>query len=298
MAVVTRKNVLTGIKVRDAMRRQVIKLSVDASLDQCIRHAIKYKVNALLVTDADDNAVGVVSKTDLMGSYYAGLPLDLSLKEIMVGPPLYCQQDDPLEKSLESMNSNGIHRLYVTDDNKSVDGVLAYPDVVGLLYRLCRKCKRNLTFGKKGERRNNEEEHIRAREVMSLNVKAHDSHDSLFDVMETLSAYRFGAVLIQNAEKDPVGVVSKTDLIISYRHGLSAATPAEKIMNSPVRTCRENDFLVDIIQKMIVSDVHRLFVKSDTSSSVVGVISLTDAALVRSGSCKACTASRYMTSQG
>jgi len=104
MTVVKKKNVLTGIKVRDAMRRQVVKLHSDASLDQGIRHAIKYKVNALLVADVDDHAVGVVSKTDLMGAYYAGLPLDFSLEAIMVGPPVYCHPDDLLEKSLESMS--------------------------------------------------------------------------------------------------------------------------------------------------------------------------------------------------
>lgn len=298
MAVVTKKNVLTGIKVRDAMRRQVIRLSTDDSLDQCIRHAIKYKVNALLITDSDDHAAGVVSKTDLMGAYYAGLPLDLSLKEIMVGPPLYCHQDDPLEKALEFMKSNGIHRLYVSHDHKSVNGVLAYPDIVGLLYRLCRKCKRNITFKQKGETPDIGEEHIRAKEVMSLTVKANGAHQSLFEIMETLSAYRFGAVLIQDGPGNPVGVVSKTDLIIAYRHGVSADIPAEKIMNSPVRACWESDFLVNIIQKMIMTDVHRLFVKSVDSRDVVGVISLTDAALVRSGSCKACTASRFMTSRG
>ena len=299
MAVVTKKSVLTGIKVRDAMRRQVVKLNAEDSLDQCIRHAIKYKVNALLVTNADEHAVGVVSKTDLMGAYYAGLALDLSLEAIMVGPPVYCHPDDPLEKSLESMNSCGIHRLYVTDDDgKSVMGVLAYPDIVGLLYRLCRKCKRNLTFRQKGETPDSGEEHIRAKEVMSLSVKAHSTHETLFEIMETLSAYRFGAVLIRDSRKLPVGVVSKTDLIIAYRHGILAEMPAERIMNAPVSTCRDNDFLAQIIQHMIFSDVHRLFVQSDDSHHIVGVVSLTDAALVRSGSCRACTASRFLAPRG
>jgi CBS domain-containing protein len=234
-----------------------------------------------------------------MGAYYAGLSLDLPLESIMVGPPLYCHPNDPLEKSLESMNSGGIHRLYVTcDDGKSIGGVLAYPDIVGLLYRLCRKCKRNLTFRKKDETPDSGEEHIRAKEIMSVSVKAHGTHETLFDIMETLSAYRFGAVLIRNSQKMPVGVVSKTDLIIAYRHGVSGDMPAETIMNSPVRTCRDHDLLVKIIQQMIISDVHRLFVHTEDSSDIVGVVSLTDAALARSGSCRACIASRFLTTQG
>jgi CBS domain-containing protein len=299
MAVITKKNMLTGIKVMDAMRRQVVKLYMNASLDQCIRHSIKYKVNAILVTNPSDQAVGVVSKTDLMSAYYAGLPLDLPIEEIMVGPPLYCYPDNPLEKSLESMKAFGIHRLYVSpDDGKSIVGVLAYPDIVGLLYRLCRKCKRNLTFRKKDEAPDSGDEHICAKEIMSVSVKAHNTHDTLFEIMETLSAYRFGAVLIMDNEKTPVGAVSKTDLIIAYRHGIVGDMLAEMVMNSPVRTCRSHDFLVKIVEQMIFSDVHRLFVHSEDPYNIVGVVSLTDVALARSGSCRACIASRFLTSHG
>jgi CBS domain-containing protein len=117
------------------------------------------------------------------------------------------------------------------------------------LYRLCRKCKRNLTFRKKGEATDPGEEHIRAKEVMSLSVKAHGTHETLFGIMETLSAYRFGAVLIQDSQKLPVGVVSKTDLIIAYRHGILADMPAETIMKAPVRICRDNDFLLKLFSR-------------------------------------------------
>ncbi len=299
MAIITKSNVLTGIKVREAMRSQVVRLFVGASLNQCVRHAIKYKVNALLVADNNDHAVGVVSKTDLMSAYYAGLPLDLSLEAIMVGPPLCCSPDDPLEKALEYMSACGVHRLYVSeDDGKSVIGVLAYPDIVGLLYRLCRRCKRSLVSRKKVETVELFEEHIIAKEIMSLSVKAHLENETLFEIMEALSEYRFGAVLIRDKGNAPIGVVSKTDLIIAYRHGFSADTKAETIMSKPVRACRENDFLAEVIRQMIFSDVHRLFVHSEDSERITGVLSLTDAALVRSGSCKACTASRFLTPHG
>ncbi|MFO8084696.1 MAG: CBS domain-containing protein [Desulfobacterales bacterium] len=298
MSVITTRNVLTGIRVKEAMRHQVIRLYMDDSLDQCIRHAIKYKVNAILVTDKTDQGVGVVSKTDLMSAYYAGLPLDLSLESIMVSPPVYCHPDDPLEKSVENMRASRIHRLYVTDDDgKIIIGVLAYPDIVGLLYRLCRKCKRNLTIKQKKDPANSVEEHIRAKEVMSPSVLASSADNTLFEIMEALSEYRLGAVLIRDTQRSPVGVVSKTDLIIAYRHGVQADMPAETIMNAPVRTCRENDFLVEVIQQMIFSDVHRLFVQNEDHHDIAGVISLTDAALVRSGSCRACTASRFLAPQ-
>ncbi len=297
MAVVTKRSVLTGIKAREAMRRQVVSIRADASLDQCIRNTIKFKVNAVLATDEFEKPAGVVSKTDLMGAYYAGFPLDSPVESIMVGPPLSCRPDTPLEQAIDHMRSHRVHRLYVSEDEgKSVIGVLAYPDIVGLLYRYCAKCKRNTSMRKTGPDDKSSEDRIIAREVMTPDVKACGTNESLFEAMEGLAEYRFGAVLIRDARDRPVGVLSKTDLILAYRHGISAEAPVATIMNSPVKTCLSKDLLSQVVRRMILSDVHRLFVREDGNMNdrIVGVISLTDAAKVRSGSCKACTASRFL----
>ncbi len=297
MSVVTKRSVLTGIKAREAMRRQVVSIRADASLDACIRDTIKYKVNAVLATGEGEKPAGVVSKTDLMGAYYAGLPLDSPAESIMVGPPLSCRPDIPLEQAIEQMRSHRVHRLYVSEnEGESVLGVLAYPDIVGLLYRYCAKCKRNTSPKKTGGDENSSEDRILAREVMTPGVKSHGANESLFEAMEGLAEYRFGAVLIRDGGNKPVGVLSKTDLILAYRHGISAESPVESIMNSPVKTCLSTDFLSQVVRRMILSDVHRLFVREDGDEDgrIVGVISLTDAAKVRSGSCKACTASRFL----
>jgi signal-transduction protein with cAMP-binding, CBS, and nucleotidyltransferase domain len=110
--------------------------------------------------------------------------------------------------------------------------------------------------------------------------------------MESLSTYRLGAVLINDKDGVPVGVVSKTDLMIAYKHGVAADTPAKSIMNSPVRACDDNDFLAVAVQNMIFSDIHRSFVYRGDPTNIIGVLSLSDAARVRSGSCRACMTSR------
>ena len=132
--------------VREAMRKLVTHLPKDASIEQAARYAIKYKVNAILITGENLEAIGVVSKTDLMGAYYAGLPVETAVQAIMVGPPMFCHLDDSLESALDIMRNSGIHRLYVVADtsNRAV-GVLAYPDIVGLLYRYCHKCEKSIT---------------------------------------------------------------------------------------------------------------------------------------------------------
>ncbi|MBW1643927.1 MAG: CBS domain-containing protein [Deltaproteobacteria bacterium] len=110
--------------------------------------------------------------------------------------------------------------------------------------------------------------------------------------MEELSMYRFGAILVKDRENTPCGVISKTDLTLAYKHGVDSETPAETIMSSPVQSCCADVLLEDAIRKMIFSDVHRLFVHQSKPDELVGVISLSDAARIRSGSCHACISSR------
>ena len=63
-------------------------------------------------------------------------------------------------------------------------------------------------------------------------------------------------------------------------------------MSAPVRTCGENELLEDAIKGMILADIHRLFAHRRSPADIVGVLSLSDAARIRSGSCHACISSR------
>jgi len=293
MTTMDKKETLSGLLVSEAMRRQVISLPQDASIDRGINSLIKYKINAFLTTDEDDRPVGVVSKTDIMGAYYAGLPLETPLDNIMSSPPLFCRPEDSLESALDTMRSNGVYRLYVVGDTPAeVVGALAYPDIVGLLYRYCYDCEYSRHRLKRKKQADSTIRRYKVSEVMTSSVKACMTDDSLMHIMEKLSEYRFGAMLITDGNHIPGGVVSKTDLAVSYKHGVDSQTPAETIMSSPVRSCAEDVFLEDAIHKMIFADVHRLFVHKDDLENIVGVLSLSDAARIRSGSCHACVSSR------
>jgi CBS domain-containing protein len=232
MPIVQQKNVLKGLTVSEAMRRQVIRLPRTAPLSQAIRYTIKYKVNAVLVADEGREGGGVVSKTDLMGAYYAALPIDAPLEAVMVGPPLFCRPEDTLDAALDVMRTHRVHRLYVRGDRAGqVVGVLAYPDIVGLLYRYCTRCDRSLK-AKAGE--GPAPDRFMVREVMTPEICAYKKDDALQTVMEGLAAYRFGAVLITAADGQPAGVVSKTDLIIAYLHRVPATAAARTVMTAPV----------------------------------------------------------------
>jgi len=288
-----RRNILTGLKVREAMRRQLIGLRDNDQIKKAISYLIKFKVNAILITDKEGKASGVVSKTDIMAAYYAALPMESNLGDIMIGPPIVCKEEDSLEPVMEMMRTNGIYRVFVAKDSSDdVIGLLAYPDIVGLLYRFCRNCRHNYLFAGKHESDEAPARRFTVKEVMTDRVESFEDGDDLNTLIEGLSQYRFGAVLIKDASGRAVGIVSKTDLIVAYRHGLSPHTKAKDIMSQGVRACQKDAYLAEAIQQMILSDVLRLFVYEKEPDQIVGVLSFTDAARIRSGSCSACLASR------
>ena len=291
---VKQRHVLSGLKVKEAMRRQVIKLPRSTPIDYCINRMIKYKLNAVLLLDEKQQPVGVVSKTDIMNAFYAGFPIQTAVDNIMMGPPLLCYPDDELESSLEIMQDNGVHRLYVLGaDASEVSGVIAYQDIVGLLYRYCRACDRGLL---KTRRRTAEEDYqrLKVKDVMTVSLKTYHEDDALQSIIEGLTEQRCGAVLITNSRNEGVGVVSKSDLIVAYKHHLAVDAKAGSVMSTPVKACHDEAQLSDAIQQMLVRDVQRIFVHGSDQAEIVGVLSLSDAARFRSGSCRACTSSRLI----
>ena len=297
MPILDQKSVLKGLTVQEAMRRQVIRLPWEAPMSQAIRYTIKYKVNALLAVDDNQMGLGVVSKTDLMGAYYAGLLIDTPVAAIMVGPPLYCRPEDTLDAALDTMRANQVHRLYVQGAGpKETLGVLAYPDIVGLLYRYCTRCDRSLKVRSKPTEA--PLDRYLVKDVMTPKVGALKEGDSLQAVMEALAAYRFGAMLITDAAGKPAGVVTKTDLIAAYLHGVSAEVPAKTVMTAPVTATDGDGPLAEALKTMIFADLHRLFVYKESSDNLVGVLSLSDVARFRSGTCRACLVSRIRVEDG
>lgn len=290
-------NSLSRIVVSRAMRRQINCLASTTTISNSINSLIKYKVNGLLVMDGDGQPAGVVSKTDITGAYYADLPLDSPLEYIMSSPPLFCSPDDPLEKALEQMRDSNVYRLYVKDNDDAVVGSLAYPDIVGMLYQYCCDCEHS-HFRDKKRAGTGAVRRGHVRDCMTREIQSVGDDNTLLQVMEKLSMYHMGAVLVHDAGGRPAGVISKTDLILAYKHRVNPQAQARSIMSAPPRSCGADDPLEDAIRTMIFTDVHRLFVKAPESETFIGVFSLTDAARNRSGSCHACISSRITLKSG
>lgn len=295
MVFISKRSVLRGTLVKEAMRRQVIGVPSGTSIKKGLNALIKYKLNTILITNHRNLPEGLVSRTDIMSSFYAGFPLDMGLENIISSPPLTCFPDDELEYGLGLMQENKVHQLYVQGELPGkIVGSLTYYDIVGLLYRYCRACHRSTRKNRYNQLGTDQAHPLRVKEVMTKGVTSCHGEQSLDQIIETLAENRFGAVLIHTDQAKAAGVISKTDLVLAYGHGLSLATKGKQIMNSPVLVCEQSAFLTTALQKMILRDTKRIFVYQEDPEAIVGILSLSDAARFRSGSCKACQAGRIV----
>jgi CBS domain-containing protein len=288
----SRPNTLTGKVVADAMRRGINRLGTSSSISSAISTLIKYKIGGLLVVDENQCPAGVVSKTNIVGAYYAELSLDSPLEFIMTSPPIFCRVDEPLDDALGTMREHQVYRLFVRDtEDESVVGALAYPDIVAMLYEYCSGCPKGV-FSRAADPVDSGVERTLVRDCMTRELIGVTSDKLLYEVLEVLAEHHMGAILVSNPAGAGVGVISKTDLILAYNHGISLETPVTEVMSTPISSCSEDDMLEEAIRRMIYTDVHRLFVHDSCSEHYRGVFSLTDAARNRSGSCQACITSR------
>ena len=281
-------NVLSSVTVAEAMRRQVVRCGSGESVARCIARMVKYKTGAVLVEEEEGGAcLGVVSKTDVAGMYYVGMELDTPLGEIAGGDPVCCHPGDRLETALATMLERGIRRVYV-HDGEGITGVVGYADIVGAMYRFCIRCRRNLYSS--GKLRPEEAGGwLAAEDVMHQGVMGCSASDTLQHALETLLEGGIGALAVfDGSGQKPVGILSMSDAVVAYRHGMEQGVGVERVMSAPVLACEKSESLTSVLRTMIYADIQRIFVYERRLENLAGVISLTDAARVRSGACKAC----------
>jgi len=285
------------MRVKEAMRRQVVSLDGTTSIWNGIGRLIKYKADALLVMDSEGNPAGIVSKTDMAGAYYAELPADTPLEAIMAGPLHTCFIDDGLDHALDIMRSNGVHQLFVVGAHADqFDGMLNYGDILGLVFQTCRNCRKNRLRQPEAGVDDHHATETTVSEVMTPAVITCKVTDHLYQVMESLSAYRMSSVLVTGEGGNPAGVISKTNLIVAWHRGVAPDAEAAAVMSKPVISCDRKDTINQALARMLVGDMGRIFVHDGCPETIVGVLSLSDAANHRSGTCRACISSRMVNS--
>jgi len=141
----------TKIKVGDIMQRDVITIRQGSSLNEAAQLMTKHKISGLPVVDVDARLIGIVTEADFLsaldingGSALQDLfdtvirrrrrrkKMGTIVDDIMTADPATVAADDTLQRALEVMDSNGIKRLVIVDDDKKIQGVISRADLIKL----------------------------------------------------------------------------------------------------------------------------------------------------------------------
>ncbi len=98
--------------IRDVMSRGVVTCGVDDTVDKIAKIMLDNDVSALVVIDERLDACGIVSKTDLIGSY--GKDLSLITAEDIMSPKIVTVSPDTLvHEAVQLMKGHKVHQLVI-----------------------------------------------------------------------------------------------------------------------------------------------------------------------------------------
>ena len=118
-----------------------------------------------------------------------------------------------------------------------------------------------------------------AADLMNAGPVSIADSDTVPEAVEFLTSRGFGAAVVIDDAGHPIGVVTKTDVLMHTRRrkpGLEPdETPVTEVMTPAVFSVRPDTSARSVIEQLLEVGVHHLFVK-DAGGVIVGVISPVD----------------------
>jgi CBS-domain-containing membrane protein len=118
-----------------------------------------------------------------------------------------------------------------------------------------------------------------AAEIMTPGPVSLAASDTVAEATQFLTQRAFGAAVVIDDAGHPLGVVTKTDVLVHARQhkpGLEPDdTPVTEFMTPAVFSVRPDTPARSVVEQLLALNVHHLFV-SDAAGVIVGVISPVD----------------------
>jgi predicted transcriptional regulator len=114
--------------VRDIMEHNVFWLAADAPLTRAAEALADKQISGAPVCDASGKIVGMFTKTEL-AEYYGAAHEARLVRDVMTPMVVSVHPDDPIERAVELMAFEGVHRLLVLDGER-LEGIVTSMDVL------------------------------------------------------------------------------------------------------------------------------------------------------------------------
>ncbi len=147
---------MAELMAKDIMNKNVITINKDASVEELSSLLLEHRISGVPVLDDDGNMVGIVTEGDLivtdadlqypryfklldsiiylesLSKFKKNLKKHLATKveEIMSEEVVAVSEDTPINEIANTMTSNNINRVPVTDDNNNLVGIITRADII------------------------------------------------------------------------------------------------------------------------------------------------------------------------
>jgi CBS domain-containing protein len=251
--------------VRDLMHRGLLTCRTDATLGRVAVLLNQNHVHALIVTDRDGRALGVISDFDLLAGEWLSSDSEslavmrkLTAADIMSQPVDSVDAELLLSEAVSELIEKDISRLLVTEQGKPV-GVISLSDFVASIAH--------------------EEDSKRdtIADVMSDAILVCRDQTPIYSAARTMTQAGWRSVLVVDAKGKSLGVVSGRDLLPFVQNGVDETVTVSDVMH-PALTIDIHASLREGADKMIQNHHHRLIVVDDANPEAfpLGIISSFD----------------------
>ena len=118
------------MKVKDIMHHGASWIDPDAPITDIASRMRREDIGALPVGE-NDKLIGMVTDRDIVVRGLSGEadPLQLTARDVMSGPIVYCNANEDVEDAVRIMEHKQIRRLPVLDEHRRMVGMLSIGDV-------------------------------------------------------------------------------------------------------------------------------------------------------------------------
>ncbi len=127
------------MKVGEIMKRQVVKIGPDETLDKASEIMKANGIRSLVVVNEADGVIGIITDSDLVLRGMAkGDFREVRVSEVMTANPVVVNQDDDLFYVINRMRQGKFRRLPVVEKGKLV-GIVSITDIAPFMVDYVKK---------------------------------------------------------------------------------------------------------------------------------------------------------------
>lgn len=117
------------ICAKDIMTTQVITIQENVTIKDAVRYLIELDISALIVADANQQPIGLVSERDMIVAYEMMQQASAPIFDFIVRKIISVEEDTPVEEVSRVLIQRNIQRVAVMTDG-NVKGIISRKDVL------------------------------------------------------------------------------------------------------------------------------------------------------------------------